>query len=231
MKKKTALWAGFLILLLILLLCTTAGAEQPTSWNINPWGENLHDLSLGQHFYVVDRKILLEKMSLNVSITSGSSEPVPVPMVNTYYELADDVILIREKTENAFGFTGRPETGKGITLSSAPGIDVNSNNNPLTAGSKVLILEENGGLHALSAGEETTSSTLVPGEKLNILHCFKDVKLQSSSNSKDGYEIPISFAGISFLDGSGYVSAGENAKLKIKSTIPVVGMGQYIYPS
>ena len=124
MKKKTALWAGFLILLLILLLCTTAGAEQPTSWNINPWGDNLHDLSLGQHYTFNNRRISLSQMSLNVSITSGSSQAVPVPMVNTYYELADDVILIRETTENAFDFTGRPETGKVITLSSAPGIDV-----------------------------------------------------------------------------------------------------------
>jgi len=212
LMKKTALWAGFLILLLVLLLCTPAGAEQPTSWNIDPWGDNLHDLSLGQHYTFNNRRISLSQISLNVSIPNSSSKTVHVPMDNAYYEIADDVILIRETDGNRFN--GRLAIGTGITLGS--GIVVNAGSNTLAKGSKVLILEKNGGLHALSAGEGTTSSKLVTGEKLNIMHCFKDVQLQNSSNSKDGWEIPISFAGISFLDGSGYVSAGENAKLKIK---------------
>ncbi len=171
-----------------------------------------YDVSLGQHYTFNNRRISLNQISLNVSIPNSSSKTVHVPMDNAYYEIADDVILIRETDGNRFN--GRLAIGTGITLGS--GIVVNAGSNTLAKGSKVLILEKNGGLHALSAGEGTTSSKLVTGEKLNIMHCFKDVQLQNSSNSKDGWEIPISFAGISFLDGSGYVSAGENAKLKIK---------------
>ena len=236
MMKKTAFWAIFLIALFILLLCSSAGAEPLTLEEIKARNGNIteeekteylesldhmedgHDLSVGPDYTVADRKIIIDRIQMNVSVPDESdTQTVYIPMQNSYYELDDDVILVQET--NGSRFNGRPEEGTAIALDS--GIQVDSGDGVLQEGSKVLILEDNGDLHAMYAGEGTDGTTLVAGEELYVMRSFKSAELHNAKSTtfkktKDGWDIPISFAGISFLDGSGYVTAGKDGKLNIR---------------
>ena len=225
--KKILILSANLMILLILLLSASACAEPLTleeiiarNGNITEEEkaeylesldnrENGHDLCLGPDYILDGRKIRLSRMPLTVSNPDGSNpRTIYAPLENTFYEIGDDVILIQETDENRIN--GRPAAGTAITLDS--GIHVDSGNNTLREGSRLLILETNGELHAFYAGAGTDSSTLVIGKDLYIMNCFNDIQFHTPNG---GVDIPISFATISFLDGSGYVTAGEDGTLNI----------------
>ena len=135
--------------------------------------EKAQDLSLGSNYTLDGRIIRLNGIPLKVSASDGSNpQTVYVQLENSYYKIADDVILVHDADGSRFN--GRPAAGTAITLDS--GIHVDSNNNELKEGSKVLLLEKNGGLHAFYAGAGTDSNTLVTGKKLYIMHCFQDMQ-------------------------------------------------------
>ncbi|MER2055891.1 MAG: hypothetical protein ABTB30_11455, partial [Clostridia bacterium] len=229
MKKNHILFAS-LIFLMALLLCTAAGADPLTTEEILARKENglpiteqeaaeyldsldnmekAQDLSLGSNYTLDGRIIRLNGIPLKVSASDGSNpQTVYVQLENSYYKIADDVILVHDADGSRFN--GRPAAGTAITLDS--GIHVDSNNNELKEGSKVLLLEKNGGLHAFYAGAGTDSNTLVTGKKLYIMRCFQDIQFHTPNG---GFDIDIDFITIAFIDGSGYITAGEKGKLNI----------------
>lgn len=222
MKKHHILFAG-LIVLVALLLCGAAGAEPLTIEEIKARDGNIteeelaeylasfddrdngFDLAVGPNYTLDGRKIRFSQMPLTVP---NSGETVLVQLVNTYYDIADDVIVVWDKEGNRF--SGRPAVGTAITLDS--GIHVDSGSSALAEGSKVLLIEKNGDLHAFYAGAGTNSSRLVAGKKLYIMRCFNESHFHTPNG---GVDIPISFATIAFLDGSGYITAGEDGTLNI----------------
>ena len=248
MKKNHILFAG-LIFLIALLLCTAAAAAPLTTEEILARKanggtiteeeaaeyldsldntENGQDLALGPDYTLDGRKIRLSRIPLQISSPGGNnSQTVYVQLENTYYEIADDVILVHDAEGSRFN--GRPTAGTKIGLGS--GLRVDPGSSTLAEGSKVLLLEKDGSLHAFYAGAGTDSSTLVARKNLYIMRCFNDMQFHTPNG---GVDIPISFAGISFLDGSGYIQAGEdgalNTNIDVDSEWDVIWFGPIPIP-
>ena len=225
MMKKPVLLAGILFALLLLMLCASASAKPLTTEEIleikanggsiteaqakeylesRDSNENTSDLHLGPDYTLDGRKILISRIPLKVA---GSD--VYVPMENTFYAIADDVILIHDP--DGTHINGRPDAGTSVPLGS--GIHVDTGGNELKEGTRVLLLEKDGRAHAFYAGAGTDSSTLVIGKRLYIMRCFQDLEFHTPNG---GVDIDISFATIAFPDGSGYITAGDKGNLHIE---------------
>lgn len=179
MKKILALFTSVLVAIL-LLSCAEALAkpltrqeydarggtitEQERIESINYYFEQANPgkvipttVSLEEGAFIQDGKLFMTRMTFNVNNPDGTFyTSVPVDMTGSYMSVADDVVLLAEKTDGWFNEAGPLAVGG--SDSTACG-DVE-----LKEGAPVLILETNGDLHGCYAAAGTSASTLVLGD-------------------------------------------------------------------
>ena len=193
MKKNHILFAG-LIFLFALLLCTAAAAdplsreevearlaeggtiteeERMEILNANLGDDIPTDVGLGRDVTVSadggKYRILLSALPFTVEFPN-SKQTVELKLKDTWMEVAEDAVLIQEKSSG--WFTG------GTSLSLSSGCTVYGST-PLKEGVPVLILGTDGFLHAYYAGNGTNNSTLTLGEKINYLRGIRAGHLET----------------------------------------------------
>ena len=223
MKKNHILFAG-LIVLMALLLCAAASAaplsreqvearlaaggtiteeERMEILNANLGDDIPTDVGLGRDVTVSadggKYRILLSALPFTVEFPN-SKQTVELKLKDTWMEVAEDAVLIQEKSSG--WFTG------GTSLSLSSGCTVYGST-PLKEGVPVLILGTDGFLHAYYAGNGTNNSTLTLGEKINYLRGIRAGHLETDI----GPTFPILPWGTSWANGS--ISTGWEGTFSI----------------
>ena len=144
-------------------------------------------------------RILLSKLPFTVEFPSGK-QTIDLKLKDSWMELAEDAVLIREKSSG--WFTG------GTPLSLGSGCTVYGSTS-LQEGVPVLILGTDGYLHGYYAGAGTDSTTLTLGEKINFHRGIRAGHLETDI----GPTFPILPWGTSWPNG--YISTGWEGTLSL----------------
>ena len=162
--KKRYVFGIVLLLAMFLALCATAGAansEEVTS-----------DTYIGSDFSVEGRMIRISKFQSEARI-DGQTEIMTIPMEDAYCIAKDDTVLIREV--NGSWCNGAPSENTALTIGSDCEVTAGS----LTAGSKVILLETDGKMHAFSASS-FANNELVVGKPLDVFECINSAHFKYS---------------------------------------------------
>ncbi|MCR5565770.1 MAG: hypothetical protein K6F61_02875 [Clostridiales bacterium] len=172
------------MLLFTLLLCTAAAAdplsreevearlaaggtiteeERMEILNANLGDDIPTDVCLGEDITISSgggkTRLLLSTLPFTVEFPGGTQQTLNLELKDTWMELAEDAVLIRETGNGWFTDKTPLPLGSGCTVYGSA---------HLQEGVPVLILGTDGFLHAYYAGAGTDNTTLILGEKINL---------------------------------------------------------------
>ena len=208
MKKRLILCLG-LVIAVLLLVCTAAGAAAPlTPQKVNDritaggtlsieeekaFLESIHPgkttISLAWADFDIStsnnaRRIDLKTAKAALTYKSGTTENKDLPLTESYISIMDDVVLIKADNNNWFS-----ETSTQLSLGS--GCTVYPGNNTLGENSRVLILGMDKKLYGYYAASGTAGNNLELGERMNVYRGLQSARIKANENEPNTHaDIP-----------------------------------------